>query len=306
MKAGKGGGKGGDKGGGKRGKGLNSLDGGKEEEKEEEPENGEGEDWGQEETPSWMLAQLGKVVKPRCMECRPGIPACKGMFGALGKEEETGEEEEASRQTTTWAQVVTGDTKKMKDLERKRRNKDQKKCLAPLRRTDAEGEGEKKVELRKEVYALKPTYRGYKPIEVVVDSAAVDCVMPRRTVDEVRGDTKGPLRQGASALAGVHYVSADGGEIPNEGEMDVNMVTEEKHEAGMTWQVADIKRPLLSVPAMTKTGHEVRFRERDGEIMNKKTRKMIRFVKKGDLYVVTIWMKERSAEEPGFHRPGKK
>ena len=143
-----------------------------------------------------------------------------------------------------------------------------------------------------------------KPVEVVVDSAAVECVMARKDLDRLRDNPEEPLRQGEAARAGVHYVSADGGEIPNEGEQDVDMVTKEKHEVGMTWQVADIKRPLLSVPAMAKAGHEVRFREKDGEIINVHTKKSIHFVKKGELYVTTIWMRARRNTEPGFHRQG--
>jgi len=200
------------------------------------------------------------------------------------------------------------DDEKMKKLEDKRKieNTGRRVACCPLWKS---GEGDPEEERsgpRKEMYTLKPKYKGYQPIEVVVDSAAVDPVMSRRIADEIRGDTGGPLRQGASALAGVHYVSADGGEIPNEGELDVDMVTQEKHKVGMTWQVADIKKPLLSVPAMTKTGHEVRFRKSDGEIVNKATGKSIKFVKKGELYVATIWMKMRGAGEPGFHRPGRK
>ena len=133
-----------------------------------------------------------------------------------------------------------------------------------------------------------------------MDSAAVESVMPRHMVDGMRSDPTQPLRQGAAAKAGVTYVSADGGEIPNEGEHMVEMLTKEGHHCGMTWQVADIQKPLLAVTALASTGHEVRFRENDGEIVHKKSGKNIKFIKKGNLYVLTVWMKEAA----GFRRQG--
>ena len=102
-------------------------------------------------------------------------------------------------------------------------------------------------------------------------------------------------------------MTADGGEVPNLGEMPVNMVTREGHLCDMTWQVADIKKPLLAVAALTKTGHEVRFRKADGEIVHTATGKTIHFQKKGGLYVLTLWMRAKSKGDgkQGFQRQGR-
>ena len=156
------------------------------------------------------------------------------------------------------------------------------------------------------LYALKTDYKGYKPIEVVVDSAAIECVMSKRALEKVGLDPNKELRQGPAAKAGINYVAADGGEIANEGEQDVDILTKEKHACTMTWQVADIQRPLMAVASLTKTGHEVNFRKKDGEITNLQTGKKIHFIKKGGLFVVTLWMKVRKDEKEGLQGQGKK
>ena len=42
---------------------------------------------------------------------------------------------------------------------------------------------------------------------------------------------------------GVHYLSANGGRIPNQGEMQLVFLTKERHRCHIVFQVADIKRP---------------------------------------------------------------
>ena len=179
-----------------------------------------------------------------------------------------------------------------------------KRQVWPLWRSDTV-QPEPKPEKR-EIYALRKQYQGFKPVQLVVDSAAVDCVMPKKILDTVRINSEAPLKQGEAAKAGINYVAADGGEIPNEGEQEVDMLTKERHECQMTWQIADIQKPLLAVASLAKTGHEVRFRKRDGEIINLHTGKKIHFVKQGELYVVTVWMRAREPDEQGFQRQGKK
>ena len=116
----------------------------------------------------------------------------------------------------------------------------------------------------RQVYSLNARYKDFKPVQVVVDSAAVDAVMCKGTIEELRGPNAGPLKKGEAALQGINYVTADGGEVPNEGEQGVNVLTREGHVCDMTWQVADIQKPLLAVAALTRTGHEVRFRANGG------------------------------------------
>ena len=195
MKEGKGG-KGGKKGGGGKGvyggrKGLNSLD---EDKGQGEGDGGAGheaaqpaeEEW--PEHPPWMLAHLGKTVKPMCMPCGTGVEISKGMFGdlAVGNEEEE-EEEEVNQPEWRMTPAVSA---KRKGKWRTRR------ILSPLWKTGEDESSEESNDAMKPLYALKSQYQGMKAVEVVVDSAAVECVMARKDLDKLKGNTDEPLRQG--------------------------------------------------------------------------------------------------------------
>jgi len=332
MKA-KGGGKGGGKSGngwGKGGyrKGLNSLEG-------EHGGGGDDQEWPvdawEEGAPhSWTLNSLTKKVSAvrTCQPClagtsvtETGVPPCplkkrlvwanRTRFEVLGENEENDDEQEEPEVSEPG--VISEESKDEKQKPKRmprmpRKKKNYQKSLSPLMRNDGQQRGDgPSAQGNRPLYALKPKYQGFKPVQVVVDSAAVDCVMARTTINEIRSNPDAPLKQGEAAKAGVSYVAADGGEIPNEGEQLVDMMTKEGHECDMTWQVADIQKPLLSVRALTKSGHQVNFRQNDGEIVNNATGRKIHFVRRGDLYVVTMWMRAREeSSEPGFRRQGKK
>eukprot|EP00969_Alexandrium_andersonii_P291793 12896093-Alexandrium_andersonii.AAC.1 len=58
---------------------------------------------------------------------------------------------------------------------------------------------------------------------------------------------------------GVHYLAADGGRVPNLGEVHLGFFTKEKHRCRITFQVADVKRPLFAVGTPTKAGNDAHF-----------------------------------------------
>ena len=68
---------------------------------------------------------------------------------------------------------------------------------------------------------------------ITIDSGAGNSVMPRRMVIN-----KGTIRASAGSKAGVHYVPAGGGKIPNEGEFDFEFKTSEGNAENWTFQVA--------------------------------------------------------------------
>eukprot|EP00969_Alexandrium_andersonii_P026046 1136931-Alexandrium_andersonii.AAC.1 len=65
---------------------------------------------------------------------------------------------------------------------------------------------------------------------------------------------------------GVHYLAADGGLIPNLGEARLGFLTKEQHRFRITFQVAEVKRPLLAVGTLTKAGNDVHFTSSGGAI----------------------------------------
>eukprot|EP00969_Alexandrium_andersonii_P014837 648246-Alexandrium_andersonii.AAC.1 len=51
---------------------------------------------------------------------------------------------------------------------------------------------------------------------------------------------------GEAYKKGTHYLAADGGRVPNLGEVELGFFTQEKHRCRIRFQVAAAKRPLLA------------------------------------------------------------
>ena len=89
---------------------------------------------------------------------------------------------------------------------------------------------------------------------------------------------------------GVIYSTADGGELPNLGEQQLSFRTHEGHNCGVTFQVADVKRPLLSVTALTSKGNRVSFDSSGGTITNASGDRVIRFNRRRGVYILDIYV----------------
>ena len=99
-----------------------------------------------------------------------------------------------------------------------------------------------------------------------------------------------PIVPGAASQQGVVYNTADGHELANLGEQNVCFKTAEGHDCTHTWQVADVKRPLLSVTALTSKGCKVAFTHQGGEIRSPDGTRVTRFGRKRGVYVLDIWV----------------
>ena len=89
---------------------------------------------------------------------------------------------------------------------------------------------------------------------ITIDSGAANNVMPRRMV---RNKTK--IRPSPSSRRGVHYVAANGGRIPNEGEFDFAFKTVEGNNEEMVVQVAEVNKALGAVSYLVDHGYRVVF-----------------------------------------------
>ena len=94
-------------------------------------------------------------------------------------------------------------------------------------------------------------------------------------------------------------MAADGGRIPNLGEIEVGFLTKEKHRCRMMFQVAHVKRPLLAVSTLTRSGNDVNFKAEGGTITNRKTGRVIAFAKKGGVYVLEVMVAPPSGQAKG-------
>ena len=71
---------------------------------------------------------------------------------------------------------------------------------------------------------------------------------------------------------------------------------------GITIQISDIDRTLLSASELTAAGNDVNLRQGHGEIVNRKTGKVITFPRRGGVYVIQMWTKDDDTS--GFPRQG--
>ena len=99
-----------------------------------------------------------------------------------------------------------------------------------------------------------------------------------------------PIREGLAKKRGQSYRAANGGIIENEGEWNLKVQTIEGTNCAITMQVAEVKKPLLSVIKLCRKGNEVTFREDGGEIKNIKTGRKMKFYVENGTYKMDMWV----------------
>ena len=67
------------------------------------------------------------------------------------------------------------------------------------------------------------------------------------------------VRPSDASRAGVHYVVANNGRIPNEGEADFAFQTRDGKHMSWLFQIAEVNKTLASVSALVDAGHRVVF-----------------------------------------------
>jgi hypothetical protein len=130
------------------------------------------------------------------------------------------------------------------------------------------------------------TWQGKKwqRIEFAVDSGAVATVIPPHAVCGMS------VVPSAGSQAGHCYHTADGGELPNLGEVRIRGQTDDSQACSVTAQVADIVMPLLSVACVSEQGNTFHFGAKSGYIKNVASGRVTRLTKKGRLYHLTMWV----------------
>jgi hypothetical protein len=141
------------------------------------------------------------------------------------------------------------------------------------------------------------TWNGYTKVEATVDSGAAECVCGVNHFDSVLMNTD-DNRTGA----GVEYICADGGRIPNLGEKRVQGLTTEGSKLNVTFQVAPVDRPLLSVEKLTAGGHVVNFEKNGGTITHVKTGAVTAIRRSNGVFVIDIWVPTFANAKPGGTR----
>ena len=126
-------------------------------------------------------------------------------------------------------------------------------------------------------------------IDVTLDNGACRSVMPRQ---DALGD---PARDSYGSRRGQNVVVGDGGSIPNEGQVSLNLEADigggATERLASTFQAADLTRLLARVSHICEQGCECIFAGTHATIGNREVRTMGRVEKRGQLYVAQMKLK---------------
>jgi len=143
----------------------------------------------------------------------------------------------------------------------------------------------------------KPDDEGWVKVTGVMDSGASESVAPPTMCPHIE------VKPSVGSQSGQHYVSASEDTIPNLGEQNLEIVTGEGRDGCVTYQVAEVTRPLNAVSEICDAGGEegqyVIFSKHGGVIVNPETGSQTAFERQDGIYCLEFWVKP-----PGFTRQG--
>ena len=141
---------------------------------------------------------------------------------------------------------------------------------------------------------------------ITMDSGAGNNVMPRRMVIK-----KSEIRESEGSRRGVHYVAANDGRIPNEGEYDLNFSTVEGQEQCLTFQIAEVNKALCAVSNLVDNGFRVVFdknmktNQDTSHMLHKETGVTTRYRRTRNVWVLDAFIDgETNNKDQSFHRRG--
>ena len=116
-------------------------------------------------------------------------------------------------------------------------------------------------------------------------------MIPKRMINKQK------IRTSAGQKRGLHYVSATDHRIPNEGEIKLELRTDEGYDIVIPFQVANVNKPLMSISDRVDNRCRVVYDQDDitGEdlthIFDKKTQKAIKLRRVGKVWILDCTVK---------------
>ena len=140
------------------------------------------------------------------------------------------------------------------------------------------------------------TQGGFEEIELAVDSGATETVVGEEMLSNIK------TIQGECAKRGVEYEVANGETIPNVGERRCILMSEDSNSPkAITFQIADIHKPLLSVSRCAGLGFQCVLGKYGGQLVDEESGEVIPLHRRGNLYVMRAWIRENDSSD--FTRP---
>ena len=131
---------------------------------------------------------------------------------------------------------------------------------------------------------------------ITIDSGASENVISEKLAPRF------PTKPSAGSREGVQYTTASGEAMPNRGEKDIKVVTQEGNRCMLKMQVTDVQKPLMSVARICDAGHRVIFDRSGGVIEHESSGQRTRFQREDNVYRLKVDFADAS---PGFTRQGK-
>ena len=146
------------------------------------------------------------------------------------------------------------------------------------------------------ISAVAEEDKGWVEIEVTIDSGACDTVMPTGLCPHISIISTEESRQG------MEYEVANGETIPNVGERRCLLMSEDSDRPKrITFQCADIHKPLLSVSRCADLGYQCVLDKEGGQLIDRSNGEIIPLHRHGNLYVMRAWIRQDKSAD--FHRP---
>ena len=125
-----------------------------------------------------------------------------------------------------------------------------------------------------------------------MDSGAADSVAPGTIAENV------VVTESTGSKSGQKYMTADGTKISNQGQKSFTTITEDGRAVGVTYQIADISRPLNSVGRICDKGNAVVFTKEGGYVMNLWSGERTRFSREEGVYILKTWVPRTALPSP--------
>ena len=125
----------------------------------------------------------------------------------------------------------------------------------------------------------------WEVLDLAVDSGASETVIPEEAVKSVR------IKPSEASRRGVKYEVANGEQIPNLGEKAFNGITDsEGLTRGVTAQVCDVNKPLLSVNRLVQAGNTVVFSPSGSYVEDGHTHERMWLRESGGMFMLKLWV----------------
>ena len=132
--------------------------------------------------------------------------------------------------------------------------------------------------------------RGGKELLAFVGSGAFDNVLPTSACTEY------PFEATSKSQSGVGFKGASGSHVKRYGQRRFRVKTSAGSNMNTTWEVADVRKPLISASRLLERGHKLKLDEKPR--IQCKNGDPVPLERTGSLFAVRLWIRK------GFHRQG--